>query len=70
MKRLTFRKEGDQLAGKVLDEEDTFWIFSDITPNRFHWENVVIRADGSKELICEIFGKRTGQAADASPIKD
>ena len=70
MKRLTFRKEGNQLAGKVLDEEDTFWIFSDITPDRFHWENVVIRADGSKELICEIFGKRTGQAADASPIKD
>ena len=60
MKRLTFRKEGDRLAGEVLDEEDAFWIFSDITPDGFHWENVRIRKDGSRELVCEIFGKRIG----------
>ena len=60
MKRLTFRKDGDRLAGRVHDEEGAFWIFSDITPDRFHWENVRIREDGSKELVCEIFGKRIG----------
>ena len=60
MKRLTFRKEGERLVGKVLDEENAFWIFSDITLNRFHWENVLIREDGSEELVCEIFGKRIG----------
>ena len=60
MKRLTFRKEGDRLAGKVLDEEGAFWIFSGMEPDRFHWENVLIREDGSKELVCEIFGKRIG----------
>ena len=60
MKRLIFRKEGDRLAGEVLDEEDAFWIFSDITPDGFHWENVRIRKDGSRELVCEIFGKRIG----------
>ena len=60
MKRLTFRKEGDRLVGEVLDEKNAFWIFSDIGPDRFHWENVLIRKDGSKELVCEIFGKRAG----------
>ena len=60
MKRLTFRKKGDRLAGEVLDEEGAFWIFSGMEPDRFHWENVLIREDGSKELVCEIFGKRIG----------
>ena len=60
MKRLTFRKEGNRLVGKVLDEENAYWIFSDMAPDRFRWENVLIREDGSKELICEISGKRIG----------
>ena len=60
MKRLTFRKEGNSLAGKVLDEEGAYWIFSDITPDRFRWENILVREDGSRELICEIIGKRIG----------
>lgn len=60
MKRLTFTRQGTRLVGKVLDEENAFWIFSDITSDRFHWENVLIRDDGTKELVCEIFGKRIG----------
>ena len=43
MKRLTFRKEGSRLAGQVLDEENAYWVFSDITRDRFHWENIRIR---------------------------
>ena len=57
MKRLTFKKEDDRLVGKVLDEENTYWIFSDITNNSFHWE-FVIEKNGSRELVCEILGKR------------
>ena len=61
MKRLTFTKDGDdRLTGKVLDEKDAYWIFSGITQDRFHWENVRMREDGTKELVCEIFGKRIG----------
>ena len=55
MKRLTFRKEGSRLVGQVLDEENAFWIFSDITPDQFHWKNFLVRDNGTKELICEIF---------------
>lgn len=60
MKRLTFTRQEDRLVGKVLDEEGAYWIFSGITRDHFHWENVKIREDGTKELICEIFGKRIG----------
>ena len=58
MKRLCFRKEGDRLAGKVLDEEDAYWVFSDLTGDSFHWENLLLHPDGSRELVCEIFGRR------------
>lgn len=58
MKRLTFTKQQDRLVGEVLDEDHAFWIFSEITSDRFRWENVRFREDGSKELVCEIIGKR------------
>ena len=58
MKRLCFRKEGDRLVGKVLDEENTYWVFSDLTGSSFRWENMTVSKDGSKELICEIIGRR------------
>ena len=61
MKRLTFKKEGDRLVGKVLDEEATYWIFSDITGNSFHWEYAMDQQDGSRELVCEIWGKRINE---------
>ena len=61
MKRLCFRMEEDgRLAGKVLDEENAFWVFSGMTGDSFHWENITVRPDGSRELICEIFGRRRG----------
>lgn len=58
MKRLCFTKDGNKLAGKLLADDYTYWIFSDITADSFHWENVQIFADGRRNLICEIFGKR------------
>ena len=58
MKRLCFTREGDKLVGKVLAEACPYWIFSDITADSFHWENVQIFDDGRRNLICEIFGKR------------
>ena len=58
MKRLTFTKQGDKLVGKVLSEKNAYWIFSDITANSFHWENIRLTDDGEKFLICEIFGRK------------
>ena len=58
MKRLRFEKKGDRLVGKVLDEENAYWIFSDITADSFCWQNTVINGDECT-LICEIHGRRT-----------
>lgn len=58
MKRICFTKDGDKLTGKVLDQEDVYWIFSDITEDSFRWENVTIRKDGTRIPECEIYGKR------------
>ena len=44
--------------GKVLSEENAYWIFSDITADSFRWENVRMKDNGEKFLVCEIFGKR------------
>lgn len=61
MKRLTFKKEGDKLVGKVLDEERTYWMFSDISTQGFHWEYVMLDQDGTHHLVCEIWGKRKAE---------
>ena len=58
MKRLFFTKQGEKLVGKVLAEKNAFRIFSDLTTDSFHWENVRIKDDGERFLLCEIFGKR------------
>ena len=58
MKRLRFTKEDGKLVGKVLDDENSYWIFSDITDNSFVWRNVMISADGTNTLVCETHGKR------------
>ena len=58
MKRLRFTKEDGKLVGKVLDEENSYWVFSDITDNSFIWRNVMISDDGTSTLDCEIHGKR------------
>ena len=64
MKRLCFKKEGTLLAGKVLDEEASYWVFSDMTQDSFHWEYMTLDPDGSRNLVCEIFGKRIKAFAD------
>ena len=60
MKQLCFRMDGGRLSGKVLDEEATYWEFSDMTGESFHWEFVRLAPDGSRTLVCEIYGKRAG----------
>ena len=60
MVRLRFTKEDERLVGKVLDDTNSYWIFSEITENTFKWENVMISDDGTRTLVCEIHGKRVG----------
>ena len=43
-----------------MSKENAYWIFSGITADSFRWENVRIKDDGEKFLVCEIVGKRIG----------
>ncbi len=58
MVRLRFTKDGERLVGQNLNTEGNYWVFSELTGNTFHWENLMLRPDGTKEFICEIFGKK------------
>ena len=60
MKRLCFTKEGGRLVGRVLDEENAYWVFSAITETGFRWENLVLNPDGTSILVCGITGRRIG----------
>ena len=42
----------------AMSKENAYWIFSDITADSFRWENVRMKDNGEKFLVCEIFGKR------------
>lgn len=48
-------------TGRVLDEEASYWIFSEITGGSFRWEYIMIKAGGSKILVCEIVGRRIAE---------
>ena len=58
MKRLCFTQEGPRLVGKVLDEESSYWTFSDMTPDTFHWQYTILHPDAPRTLVCEIFARR------------
>ncbi|MBR4733011.1 MAG: hypothetical protein IK081_09620 [Lachnospiraceae bacterium] len=45
----------------MLDEERTYWMFSDISTQGFHWEYVMLDQDGTRHLVCEIWGKRKAE---------
>ena len=66
MKRLCFRKEGDRLIGEVLDEKDAYWVFSELSEDRFRWENIRYEEDGTKVTVCEIIGHRNGYNNDST----
>lgn len=47
---------------------EAYWIFSDITADSFHWENVRLPSDGERRLVCEIFGRRVGRGTQKNEI--
>ncbi|MCM1578358.1 MAG: hypothetical protein NC078_06130 [Ruminococcus sp.] len=55
---VTWQKEQDRLVGTVSENPDNRFIFSEITENSFHWQNIVVRENGSSEVISNIYAKR------------
>lgn len=58
MCRLEFRKEGGKLIGTKLDRPEEKWVFSEITQEGFHWQNVLVKEDGEWQINSDVYGKR------------
>jgi hypothetical protein len=58
MQRLTFIKEGDRLIGTPDTIPDARWVFSEITDNSFHWQNITILDNGEQRVNSDIYAKR------------
>lgn len=58
MARITFVKIGDKLVGTLNDKNTEKWMFSEITENTFHWQNVTVLENGEYRVNCNIYGKR------------
>lgn len=58
MTRLEFRKEKDKLVGTRLDCPRQKWVFSEITDDTFHWQNVTVLENGDWKINADVYGKR------------
>jgi len=56
--RLEIHKKWDKIVCTMLDEPRSKWIFSEITENTFHWQNLVLFEDGRWKVNCEIYAER------------
>lgn len=55
---VNWQKEQDRLVGTVSENPDNRFIFSEITENSFHWQNIIIHENGSSEVISNICARR------------
>ncbi len=58
MTRLTFNKENDMLIGKPDYDENSRWLFKEITRDTFHWQNITILENGEWQINVNIYAKR------------
>lgn len=57
-KYLRFRREGDRLVGTVLTNPAEKWVFSELTGDTFHWQNVTDLEDGGQRVNSDVYGRR------------
>ena len=58
IKRLIFRMESGKLAGTVLDNPAEKWVFSEMTEDSFHWQNVTVLPDGTWKINSDVYARR------------
>lgn len=58
VKRLTFRRENGSLVGTVLGAPAERWVFSEITENSFHWQNITVLENGRQWVNSNVYAAR------------
>lgn len=51
--RLTARKTGDKIELTEKNKGRMKWVFSEMTQDSFHWQNIVLNENGQWELCCD-----------------
>lgn len=57
--RLEIHKVNGKIECTILDDPTSKWVFSDITSNTFHWQNITVLDNGERKVNCEVFATRT-----------
>lgn len=55
---LEFHKEDGKLIGTVLDRPEAKWVFSEITRECFHWQNVLVKENGEWQINSDVYARR------------
>lgn len=58
IQRLEFKAENGKLVGTVLGNAAAKWVFSEITQDTFHWQNVTVLEDGTWRVNSNVYARR------------
>lgn len=57
-KNIRFVKEGEKIVGTLLDNSSRKWVFVEIKPDWFHWQNVTVMDDGTIKVNADVYATR------------
>lgn len=67
--KYTVRLEVHMVDGRiectVTDNPSNKWVFSDITEDTFHWQNIDVLENGSWKVNCEVFARLLSKKCSA-----
>ena len=58
MSRFVGTKEGDRVVLTNINSRRSRWVFTEIAPDKFHWQNESTMKDGTVKVWCEAFATR------------
>ena len=58
MSRFVGTKEGDRVVLTNIHSRRSRWVFTEISPDKFHWQNESTMKDGTIKIWCEAFASR------------
>ena len=58
MSRFTGTKKDGMVVLTNNHNKNNRWVFTEITPETFHWQNESVQKDGTVKIWCEVFATR------------
>lgn len=64
MTRLNVRRENGKIVCTVLDRPAEKWVFSEVTPTAFRWQNITVTSAGEWHVNSEVLAHRKEKEGD------